>query len=190
MLVVLLSVLMALMVSGAWAEEAEPTVYRSGDYRYVLLEDGTAEIAGYNGEEEELTVPVEIDGYAVADIGDSAFSRCDSLTSITLPDGITAIGDDAFYKCRALTSVTLPASLTSIADTAFKSCGDITFTVPAIPTPPSGARTTTSATPTLMPSTGSTTDPPSPGAVYAPGFFCAVPANPALSACQTRRAML
>ena len=43
MLVVLLSVLMALMLCCAGAEEAEPTVYKSGRWQYVLLEDGTAE---------------------------------------------------------------------------------------------------------------------------------------------------
>ena len=58
MLFVLLSVLMALMACCAGAEEAEPTVYESGDYKYVLLEDGTAEIVDYsNWRTEDLTIP-------------------------------------------------------------------------------------------------------------------------------------
>ena len=95
----LLAVLFAallMMAACACAEEAEPTVYTSGDWKYVLLEDGTAEIAGYNGNATELTVPAEIDGYAVTSIGDRAFFWCDSLTSITLPGSITSIGDNAF----------------------------------------------------------------------------------------------
>ena len=39
-------------------------------------------------------------------IGDQAFLRCSSLTSITLPDSLTTIGDGAFARCSSLTSVT------------------------------------------------------------------------------------
>ena len=57
----LLALLLALGMTGAWAEEAdEPIVYTSGEWEYVLLEDGTAEIADYHGETEELTIPAEI----------------------------------------------------------------------------------------------------------------------------------
>ena len=38
-------------------------------------------------------------------IGDSAFSRCDSLKSIDLPDSVTTIGGGAFSGCSLLTSV-------------------------------------------------------------------------------------
>ena len=56
------------------------------------------------------------------DIGDSAFSNCYSLTSITLPSGVTSISNNAFFNCRSLTSITLPSGVTSIGDSAFYSC--------------------------------------------------------------------
>ena len=38
-------------------------------------------------------------------IGESAFSNCTSLTSVTIPDSVTSIGGDAFYNCTSLTDV-------------------------------------------------------------------------------------
>ena len=44
---------------------------------------------------------------SVTSIGNSAFSGCDALTSVTIPDSVTGIGKSAFYRCDALTSVTI-----------------------------------------------------------------------------------
>lgn len=45
--------------------------------------------------------------YSVTSIGESAFSHCSSLTSITIPNSVTSIRSDAFYACSSLTSVIL-----------------------------------------------------------------------------------
>ena len=86
--------LCALLSLPALAEEGEELT--CGDYTYVLLEDGGARITGYDGEDAELTVPDELDGHPVREIGDDAFSSCVSLTTITLPESLTTIGDGAF----------------------------------------------------------------------------------------------
>ena len=52
-------------------------------------------------------------------IPSSAFSGCENLTSVTIPDSVTSIGEDAFRGCSSLTSVTIPNSVTSIGDYAF-----------------------------------------------------------------------
>ena len=68
----------------------------------------------------------------VTSIGDYAFWDCDSLTSITIPDGVTRIGRDAFYGCAGLTSITIPNGVTSIGDDAFRGCTGLTsITIPA-----------------------------------------------------------
>ena len=73
-------------------------------------------------------------GYYTSDdvIGAHAFSGCISLTSLTLPSGVTSIGDYAFYGCRCLTSLTLPSSVTSIGGSAFYGCSGLTsLTLPS-----------------------------------------------------------
>lgn len=41
---------------------------KSGDYQYILLTDGTAELTNYTAYAEFLTVPAQIDGHAVTSI--------------------------------------------------------------------------------------------------------------------------
>ena len=68
---------------------------------------------------------------ANANIGYYAFYYCSSLTSITIPDGVTSIGDNAFYYCYSLASITIPDGVTSIGSTAVRSCSSLTsITIP------------------------------------------------------------
>ena len=59
-------------------------------------------------------------------IADYAFSGCSSLTSVTIPIGVTSIGHDAFRYCFSLTSITIPSSVTSIGSSAFSYCSSLT----------------------------------------------------------------
>jgi hypothetical protein len=68
----------------------------------------------------------------VTTIGDYAFYRCSTLTSVTIPASVTTIGKSAFRDCSTLTSVTIPASVTTIGNYAFRSCSSLTsVTIPA-----------------------------------------------------------
>ena len=51
-----------------------------------------------------------------------AFYNCDSLTSVTIGNGVTSIGSYAFYSCSSLMSVVIGNSVTSIGNYAFQTC--------------------------------------------------------------------
>ena len=59
----------------------------------------------------------------ITKIGDSAFSECRNLTSVTIPNSVTLIESSAFRSCDKLESVTIPNSVTLIGVSAFAYCG-------------------------------------------------------------------
>ena len=64
--------------------------------------------------------------YSVTSIGESAFSYCSGLTSITIPNSVTSIGKWAFSGCTGLTSITIPNSVTRIGSGVFWGCPSLT----------------------------------------------------------------
>ena len=63
------------------------------------------------------------------DIPDHAFYSIDSLTKVTLGEGVTSIGAWAFDGCTSLTSITIPEGVTSIGEYAFSVCTNLTTVV-------------------------------------------------------------
>lgn len=95
----------------------------SGDWRYKLLEDGTAELTAYYGEKVDVVIPAEVDGKKVTKLGGyGVFARCSSLKSIVIPDGVTEIGDNTFYECTALETINIPNGVREIGEYAFYYC--------------------------------------------------------------------
>ena len=100
--------------------------YEYFDYPYGYnINNNTITIEAYVGSSGVVVVPGTILGYAVIGIGDYAFEYS-SVTSVTIPNGVTSLGEGAFYLCYNLTNVTIPNSVTSIGDSAFFECSILT----------------------------------------------------------------
>ena len=88
-------------------------------------------ITRYTGKGGKVIVPATLGGKTVVEIGDSAFEKCTTITSVRLPEGVTELARDAFYGCTALVSAQLPESLTEIGGRAFGDCGELkTLNIP------------------------------------------------------------
>ena len=100
----------------------DSSVQSSGYYTYVVA-DGEATIIGCDTAiSGNVTIPATFGDYSVTGIANSAFSNCDGLTSIILPEGVTSIGDFAFYDCDNLTSINVPEGVEEIGYATFESC--------------------------------------------------------------------
>jgi hypothetical protein len=107
----------------------------------------TVTITKYNGSIRNLIIPDAINGLPVTEIASGAFTRAaidtvqlpstlktigdtsfwySSLTTLTVPEGVTSIGKQAFSYCPALQSVSLPASLQTVDAFAFMDCPKLT----------------------------------------------------------------
>ena len=99
-----------------------------GELYYNLdTENLTAEVSSpVNKTLTEITIPASVDyestTYGVTAIGNHAFYRCDSLSTISIPNSITRIDEGAFYMCWNLQSITIPASVETIGKGAFDGC--------------------------------------------------------------------
>ena len=72
------------------------------------------------------TVSYEGENYTVTAIAEWAFEKNETITEITISEGITSIGDYTFNKCVALTTVNIPARLTYMGEYVFDGCTSLT----------------------------------------------------------------
>lgn len=108
--------------SVANAGRIQMEVFSEEDYNYNLLEDGTAEITGYQGKEDNVEIPTQLGGRAVTSIGERSFSSSNHVVSITIPEGVTKIGDCAFFYCEGLKIVSIPDSIREVGENPFLGC--------------------------------------------------------------------
>ncbi len=77
-------------------------------------------VSGAKGvNDTEIIIPYEYEGKPVTVIGEGAFENMEGITSVFIPEGVTAIHGFAFHRCPALISISIPDSVSQIALTAF-----------------------------------------------------------------------
>lgn len=101
-------------------------------FDFAFTPDNTAVIViRYKGTAADVTIPSRYKGKPVTMIDHLAFHDS-AVTSVTIPDSVTAIPDDAFSYCSQLTNISIPNSVTFIGFSAFNSCTSLkSITLPS-----------------------------------------------------------
>lgn len=105
------------LADGVYWDATVAVKYRVENGEATILED-----LSLSRSRSALDLPDRLGGASVVAIGDSAFEKCGSLRSVSLPASLRMIGNRAFSNCGSLRSLELPASLREIGDWAFCSC--------------------------------------------------------------------
>jgi hypothetical protein len=107
-----------------------PTYYRpDASSQYLpVTEIGASSDTSSAFSNPNITTITFAENSQLTSIGPYAFSGCNSLTNITIPEGVMSIGSGAFSACSSLTSITIPASVTSFGYDygAFSICTSLT----------------------------------------------------------------
>lgn len=95
-----------------------------GGLKYAVCDDNSVVVTGAcpAAVTGDYMIPSRLGGRVVSGIGRDAFSRCEGLTRVTIPKGVTSIGCGAFGFCTSLKSVEIPDGVTNISHGAFAFC--------------------------------------------------------------------
>ena len=92
------------------------------DFTYTLLDNKTAQITGYTGNNTQITIPTSIDGHIVTSIGYQSFYNNTNIESVIIPNTITEIRMMAFANNTNLSSVKFGKNVKAIDKSVFKGC--------------------------------------------------------------------
>lgn len=96
--------------------------YKTDDKNFDYIEeDGGIVLTEYNGEEENLIIPSNIDSKKVLAIR-GAFCNNETLKNVKISEGVESVDYMAFYGCTALVKVRLPSTVKTIGHAAFLGC--------------------------------------------------------------------
>ena len=121
-MLVLLTILLISAFPCLCSAQEEVPIFTSGEFDYLINEDGTVTIYAWYGNSEILDLPSVIDGLQVSEIGEYSFSSKENLISVSIPEGIKTLEEAAFYNCPNLIDVSIPDSVTIIGDRVFSDC--------------------------------------------------------------------
>ena len=86
------------------------------------LSDITVTITKYNGNENNIEIPSEINGEPVVEIGHCVFKDCDYLTEIIIPESVEKIGSETFAGCKNLKHIKICSDAATYTYDTFAGC--------------------------------------------------------------------
>ena len=89
------------------------------------IQYGSANLIDCDDSLIEVVVPATVNGYPVLEVYE-AFRENQTITKVTLPEGLMIIAGYSFYYCQNLQNINLPDTLTIIDKYAFYCCYNLT----------------------------------------------------------------
>ena len=96
------------------------------NYVIEVRRGGETKVVGTVEDEVVVPPPGPTEGLKFSEDGKTLVFVPKDLTSVTIPDGVTAIADKAFENHKALLHVSIPPSVTTIGRDAFRGCDNMT----------------------------------------------------------------
>ena len=124
----ILAVFMAVTFCFLWGKmnvHAEENIYNG--FHYETKEDGTIKITGYDTDQIDIsngifTIPSQIDGKDVTEIGDYAFGEYEfnsEIIQIKMPENLKVIRRSAFQYFIKVENLEIPDSVTTLENSSF-----------------------------------------------------------------------
>ena len=98
------------------------STHTSGNFTYIVLEDGTAQITAYNGNKSSVSISSDLDDHEVSSIGPSAFEGHKEITTVIMWADPEEFCDACFKDCTGITSISISSDTTRIGKSAFEGC--------------------------------------------------------------------
>ena len=105
--------------TGSTQSKSQSYVYRNTIQKIELGSGANIESYAFYGCYSLSTISIPS---GVTSIGSSSFYYCYSLAFIVIPSGVTSISSSSFYGCYGLSNVSIPSVVTSIGGNAFYGC--------------------------------------------------------------------
>jgi len=108
-------------------DEPQPTTITHDGMIFKIVDDATCELIDATAASGDVVIPEKVsdeqsNDYEVVSIARSAFASNVAVTSVSIPDIVTAIDAEAFSGCTSLVTVTMPDNLTTFGDGCFRNC--------------------------------------------------------------------
>ena len=109
----------------------------NGNWEYYI-ENNLAIIVGYSGNDSNVTIPSNLDGYVVNQIGYESveeqayyvpFERNENIETVTIPDTVKKIEKATFYYCPNLKTVNIPNSVKEIDSEFVYGTKNVNYTI-------------------------------------------------------------